>query len=353
VNFDTPRYHLSYFERKTLAERGDSCAPRRCTARSSRSAPCRKPATVQRRRSEFPTSHQEASQAPAGARGASRIRQDLHRPFARNQPRREVAYVDTEAGSASKYAHLFAFDVNEMQPPFHPRRAAEAINEAVAGGYDVVIVDSLSHFWQGKGGLLELVDEIARTKYRGDSHRAWNDGGEIERELIDAILRSPIHVIGAMRTKRDYVRVEENGKTKIRAAGTKTIQREEFDFEFDLVGRFDVPSVLTVTKTRVDTLPPETVIDKPGAEMAALLKTWLSDGVEVKQPSATQRKRIEKLAADCAEAAGKDKDEILARIGPLNTAEDADAVIAKLDAWKDTLTAETNGKTTNAEAVVA
>ncbi len=211
----------------------------------------------------------------------------------------KIAFIDTEAGSASKYAHLFQFDVIEMGPPFDPRRAVEAIGMAVAGGYDVAIIDSLSHFWQGKGGLLEIVGEIGRTKYHGDSHRAWKEGGEIEQELIDAILRSPIHVIGAMRTKRDYVRTtDENGKTKIRAAGTKTIQREEFDFEFDVVGRFDVPSVLTVMKTRVDTLPPETVVDKPGAEFAAILRTWLETGETVELATAEQKDRLAWLCVE-------------------------------------------------------
>ena len=207
-----------------------------------------------------------------------------------------TAFVDTEAGSASKYAHLFDFDVIELAPPFHPDRAVEAIGAAVAAGYDTVIVDSLSHFWQGDGGLLNVVDDIARTKYRGDSHRAWKDGGEIEQRLINAILRSPIHVIGAMRTKKDYIRVEEGGKTKIRAAGTKTIQREEFDFEFDLVGRFDVPSVLTILKSRCDTLPPETIIDKPGKDLADKLKAWLDSGEKdeaLERPSAADKKKLD------------------------------------------------------------
>lgn len=215
---------------------------------------------------------------------------------------KRTAFVDTEAGSASKYAHLFDFDVIEIGPPFHPHRAVEAIEAAVEAGYDTVIVDSLSHFWQGEGGLLQIVDEVSRTKYRGDSHRAWKEGGEIEQDLINAILRSPIHVIGAMRTKRDYVRsTEENGKTKIRAAGTKTIQREEFDFEFDLVGRFEVPSVLTIMKTRVDTLPPETVIDKPGADLAATLLAWLELGAEneaLELPSAADKKALDKVIAE-------------------------------------------------------
>lgn len=216
-----------------------------------------------------------------------------------------TAFVDTEAGSASKYAHLFSFDVIELDPPFHPDRAVEAIEAAVGGGYDTVIVDSLSHFWQGEGGLLNIVDDVARTKYRGDSHRAWKEGGEIEQRLINAILRSPIHVIGAMRTKRDYVRsTDGDGKTKIRAAGTKTIQREEFDFEFDLVGRFEVPAVLTVMKSRCDTLPPETVLDKPGVEFAAKLSAWLDSGeanAAIERPDAKDKKAL----ADVVKRLGK------------------------------------------------
>jgi hypothetical protein len=75
-----------------------------------------------------------------------------------------------------------------------------------------VILDSLSHFWAGDGGTLDLVDQIARTKYKNDSHRAWKDAGEIQQRLTDAILRSPLHVIAAMRTKKDYVREEVDGQ---------------------------------------------------------------------------------------------------------------------------------------------
>ena len=219
-------------------------------------------------------------------------------------PGGRIAYLDTEAGSAAKYAHLFDFDQALAEPPFDPRNVVAGIEAAVAGGYDVFVVDSLSHFWEGKGGLLDIVDGIARAKYRGDSHRAWKDGGDIEQELKDAILRSPIHVIAAMRTKTDYVReeYEHNGstKTRIRKAGTKTVQREGLDYEFDLVGRFDVPAVLTVVKTRVDSLPPETIVDKPGVEFAGKLIDWLNDGVAdeaIERPDEKDRNRLDKVVA--------------------------------------------------------
>lgn len=221
---------------------------------------------------------------------------------------KRVAALDTEAGSMSKYAHLFDFDVVEVGPPFHPDRVAEAIREAVAADYGAFLVDSLSHFWTGEGGLLEIVDTIGRQKYRGDNHRAWKDAGEIQQRLTDSILRSPIHVVAAMRTKKDFVRetVEKDGReqTRIRYAGTKTIQRDEFDYEFDLIGRFDSPALMAITKSRVDTLPPETVVEKPGAEFVETFAAWLADG-ESTDPTEEQRKRL----ADALKAGKKvDKD---------------------------------------------
>lgn len=38
-----------------------------------------------------------------------------------------IALVDTEHGSASKYADLFDFDVLNLHPPYHPDRFGEAI----------------------------------------------------------------------------------------------------------------------------------------------------------------------------------------------------------------------------------
>lgn len=218
----------------------------------------------------------------------------------------KVAFLDTEAGSASKYADLFEFDVIEMNPPFHPDRAVAAIKDAEAAGYGAVICDSLSHFWTGEGGLLEVVDQIARTKYRNDSHRAWNDAGVIQQALVDAVLRSKLHVLAAMRTKKDYVRETYTDpktgaeKTRIRAAGTKTIQRDEFDYEFDIVGRFDVPTMMAIVKSRCAALPPETVVEKPGAEFVATLAEWLGSG-----ESFAEQEKAEKAAEAIAAKARK------------------------------------------------
>jgi hypothetical protein len=213
---------------------------------------------------------------------------------------KRLAFLDTEFGSAAKYADLFDFDTISLNPPFHPDRAVEAIKAAADGGYGAIVLDSLSHFWMGEGGTLDLVDEVARTKYKNDTHRAWKDAGEIQQRLTDAILRAPIHVIAAMRTKKDYVREEVDGKTKIRAAGTKTVQRDEFDYEFDVIGRFDTPTVMAIVKSRYADLPPETVIEKPGAPFVDGLIRFLGEGEPVAE--AAKQKLLDKLLADLATA---------------------------------------------------
>jgi hypothetical protein len=215
---------------------------------------------------------------------------------------KRLAFVDTEFGSAAKYADLFDFDTIALDPPFHPDRAVEAIAAASEAGYGAIIIDSLSHFWMGEGGTLDLVDQIARTKYKNDSHRAWKDAGEIQQRLTDAILRAPLHVIAAMRTKKDYVREEVDGKTKIRAAGTKTVQRDEFDYEFDLIGRFDTPTVMAIVKSRYAELPPETVIEKPGAQFVDSMIRFLGEGEPL--ASAESQKTLDALIGELAAADG-------------------------------------------------
>src|ERR1700756_2425645 len=68
-----------------------------------------------------------------------------------------IAVIDTERGSASKYADLFEFDVLELDS-FDPVSLIEIIDKAAKAGYRVLCIDSLSHFWTGKNGELDKVD---------------------------------------------------------------------------------------------------------------------------------------------------------------------------------------------------
>lgn len=186
-----------------------------------------------------------------------------------------VALVDTEHGSASKYADLFEFDVLNLQPPYHPDRFVEAIREAAQAGYKTVILDSLTHAWNGTGGMLELVDEIAKRRTGGNTFAAWKDAGPIQSRLIEAIVGAPIHVIATLRSKQDYAQEKnEQGKTVIRKVGMAAQQREGFEYEFDVVIDMNIDHEGVVTKTRCPALT-DRVIAKPGRDVADTLTDWL------------------------------------------------------------------------------
>jgi len=191
-----------------------------------------------------------------------------------------VALVDTEHGSASKYADIYDFDVAEMHAPFHPKKFIKAIEEAAKEGYDVLILDSLSHAWNGPGGMLEIVD-LASKKYKGNSYAAWSEGTPIQNDLIDAIVGADIHVIGTMRSKQDYILVEENGKQRPQKVGMAPIQRDGFEYEFDVFLDMDIENNAIVSKTRCPALNGQ-VFGKPGADLAEILRGWLrSDSDDV------------------------------------------------------------------------
>lgn len=187
----------------------------------------------------------------------------------------KTALIDTEHGSASKYADLFEFDVLEMEPPFSPERFIKAIREAEQGGYEVLVLDSLSHVWNGTGGLLEEVDRIARAKYQGNSFAAWKDATPIYNKLVDAIIQSKIHIIATMRTKQDYVlTTDEKGKSRPQKVGLAPIQRDGFEYEFDVVMTMDVNNTGVITKSRAAELSGK-IFDKPGKDFSDQVKAWL------------------------------------------------------------------------------
>ena len=186
-----------------------------------------------------------------------------------------IAVVDTEHGSAAKYADLFSFDVAEMTPPFHPDKFVQFMADAAANGYAVVVLDSLTHAWSGTGGMLDLIDEIAKRKTGGNSFAAWKDGTPIQNRLIDAIVSSPIHVIATMRSKQDYVQdKDERGKTTVKKVGMAAQQREGFEYEFDVAFDMDIDNNAVVSKTRCPALTGR-VFSKPGRDVAAILAEWL------------------------------------------------------------------------------
>lgn len=194
-----------------------------------------------------------------------------------------VAVIDTERGSAKKYAgdDGFRFDVLEMTH-FDPRDLVKALAAAGAAGYGCVVVDSLSHFWMGSGGMLEQVDNAAKRSHGGNSFGGWKEARPMERQMIEALLAYPGHVVVTMRTKTEWV-VEENdrGKKVPRKIGTRPEQREGIEYEFDLVADMDLEHNLIVSKSRITPLA-DAVIQRPDGEFGQQVLKWLGDAPKAK-----------------------------------------------------------------------
>jgi hypothetical protein len=161
-------------------------------------------------------------------------------------PEGKIALIDTENGSASLYSDRFDFDVLEIAPPFEHQKFVEAINAAVSGDYDAVIIDSASHFWEG---ILEYKDKLDRRG--GNSFTNWNTAGRHFKEIINAVLQSPIHVICCLRSKVDYV-IEQDGKGKAtpKKVGLAPIMRDGVEFEFTTVFDIDMSHHAATSKDR-------------------------------------------------------------------------------------------------------
>jgi hypothetical protein len=222
----------------------------------------------------------------------------------------KIAVLDTEHGSASKYADLFQFDVMEMDPPFHPDRFAKAIREAQEAGYKVILLDSLSHAWNGTGGLLEIVDQIAARSNSKNTFAAWKEGTPIYNKLVDSIIQSDIHVIATMRQKMEYVlTADDKGKMKPEKMGLAPIQREGFEYEFDVVMNLDIDNQAVIVKTRCPELQGG-VYRKPGKDVADILAKWLTGAPRVETTDPLSEKAVKYAAKEWNIAPNEAREEI-------------------------------------------
>jgi len=193
----------------------------------------------------------------------------------------KVALIDTENGSGELYAHLTDYDVCTLEPPYTPQKYITAIQEAEKAGYDVLIIDSLSHAWAGAGGILDQVDQ---RKGRGNDFAAWRDMTPQHNKLVDSMLQSRCHVIATMRTKTAYdMEKDERGKIKPVKIGLAPVQREGMDYEFTLVLELDQQRHLAqASKDRTSLFDGQVfaVTEKTGET----LRSWLESGEDLPTP---------------------------------------------------------------------
>lgn len=188
----------------------------------------------------------------------------------------KIAIIDTENNSASLYSHLGGFNVLSLNEPYSPERYIEAIKTCEKASMEVIIIDSITHEWQGKGGCLQIHEEL------GGTFQMWAKVTPRHQAFIDAILESKAHIITTVRRKMDYsLDVTSNGKTKVVKHGTKEVTREGFEYELTVNFEFlNDNHLVNASKDRTGLFmnKPEFVINSATGKK---LMEWCNQGVSL------------------------------------------------------------------------
>lgn len=214
-------------------------------------------------------------------------------------PLEKVAVIDTESGSADLYADLGGYSTVTINPPYSPQKYIEAIHAAEAAGFELIIIDSLSHAWSGEGGLLDQQGKAADSKYRGNSWAAWREITPLHNQLVETMLHTPLHVIVTMRSKTEYIQTDVNGRKQIQKVGMAPIQRDGIEYEFTTVFDLSQNHTATVSKDRTKLFDGQYFT--PTADCGKALLQWLNAGAPVTEPAPgkqqdkTHRQRLERI----------------------------------------------------------
>ena len=246
----------------------------------------------------------------------------------------KIVLIDTENGSGELYSDLGPYNVITLQAPFSPEKYIEAIRAAEEAGMDVIVVDSTSHEWDGKGGCLEINELIAKTKFKGNTWSAWSETTPRHQKFIEAIVTSSCHVVTTARSKTDTIQTDDK---KVKKIGLKDIQREGFEYELTVNFNLDRDGHYAIaSKDRTGMFidrDPFVITNKTGAELLA----WTESGKEIPAEDINRKKAkilhcLRLLAVDTSTAE-------TVRAGIFNLValdptkvENTDAILARLEA---------------------
>jgi hypothetical protein len=189
----------------------------------------------------------------------------------------KIAVIDTENHSSELYAHFGKFQVLHLEPPFSPERYIEAFQICEKAGIEVIIPDSISHEWEGVGGILEL-----HSNMTGNSYTNWAKLTPRYNSFVQHILQSPVHVIGTIRAKQEYVLSEKNGKQVPEKVGMKGVTRDGMDYEFTLVFELDIKNNMNTTKDRTTLFMGKSEY-KASPEIGKMILEWCNKGTSINE----------------------------------------------------------------------
>lgn len=234
----------------------------------------------------------------------------------------KIVVVDTEHGRSQIYADVAQpWDWLDFEPPFSPERYIEALEAAEALSPAVIMVDSISHEYEGEGGLFDLVEEFLEQRAGSDARKrsalsfsAWDYAKRRHKKLVLHLLRMPCHVILGMRAQDKIDLVKEGGQLK--AIPKKSLtgldgwepiceRRLPYEMTCSFLLLPDKPGIPRPLKPMPPTMAPLIPLDRPlDEEAGAALAKWAAGD---NAPAGEHDERIKELVDEmlaCADTLG-------------------------------------------------
>lgn len=198
----------------------------------------------------------------------------------------KIALIDTENGSGDLYAHLGEYSVLPISAPYTPEKYIQAIKECEGAGMEVIIIDSITHEWNGKGGCLDIHDAETQKMKIPNSFTSWAKVTPRHQAFIDSILESPCHIITTVRSKTDYVLTEKNGRQVPQKVGMAAVTRDGFEYELTLSFEMDIDHKAFTSKDRTGLFTGNSFV--PNKATGEKIIDWCESGTSKLLPSITE-----------------------------------------------------------------
>ena len=215
----------------------------------------------------------------------------------------KIAIIDTENGSGELYVgaefggtKIYPYNAVTIDAPFEVEKYTRAVKLCEDAGIEVCIIDSMTHAWSGEGGLLDKQNVIA--KRTGNSYTAWRDVTPEHKVFVGKLLQTPMHIIGTMRSKQEYVQEknEQTGRSTVRKLGMEPEQRKGMEYEFTTFLDIDTDHNAFSSKDRTSLFDQKmfTITPETGREFMR----WLQEATDDKPEVVLESESPAKKAAD-------------------------------------------------------
>lgn len=190
----------------------------------------------------------------------------------------KLGFLDTENRRGSLYSDATPepFLIGDLYAPFSPQRYIEAIKAFQEAGVEVLVIDSVTHEWEGSGGCEEIAQNT--TSRIAD----WKRAKAEHKRFMNMLLQSNMHVIVCIRARE---KVDFTNPKEPRSLGIQPIQEKNFMFEMTAsMMMWDQGSRQEVLKCPAELVP---ILGRQtgyiGVEEGKALRAWV-DGAKALNP---------------------------------------------------------------------